>query len=164
MKVYSGILILLDPLVEILKRWMVSQDAIPDQRIHMPMLKGLLQLYIQINQRKIVLNVVLNTKLGSALHHLKFVTNVISKDKLCHSTRNPSTTSAPTSNRNTRGSWHCRGTGSKGRGSRHAAYEAEINDTSKLIIDSTSSEVDVVKLLQAYGMEPTGGSELKHQN
>ena len=29
------------------------------------------------------------------------------------------------------------------------------------MVDSTNSEVDVVKLLQAYGMVPTDGSELK---
>ena len=33
----------------------------------------------------------------------------------------------------------------------------------KPIIDATNSEVDVVKLLQAYGMVPTEGSELKHR-
>ena len=31
------------------------------------------------------------------------------------------------------------------------------------IIDVTNPEVDVVKLLQAYGMVPTEGSELKHR-
>ena len=35
-------------------------------------------------------------------------------------------------------------------------------DTSKPIIDATNSEVDVVKLLQAYGVVPTEGSQLKH--
>ena len=41
-------------------------------------------------------------------------------------------------------------------------YEAEA-DSSKPIVDSTTSEVDVLKLLQAYGMVPTDGSELKHR-
>ena len=38
-----------------------------------------------------------------------------------------------------------------------------MSDTSKPIIDVTNSEVDVVKLLQAYGMVPTEGLELKHR-
>ena len=38
-----------------------------------------------------------------------------------------------------------------------------MSDTSKPIVDATNSEVDVVKLLQAYGMVPTDGSELKHR-
>ena len=42
-------------------------------------------------------------------------------------------------------------------------YEAEASDTSKPIVDTTNSEVDVVKLLQVYGMVPTEGSELKHR-
>ena len=81
--------------------------------------------------------------------------------KLCRST-----TSTPSSNRNTRGSWHGRGRGNRsnrGHGSKHAAYEAEMSDTSKPIVDATNSEIDVVKLLQAYGIVPTEGSELKHR-
>ena len=77
-----------------------------------------------------------------------------------------STISTPSSNRNTRGSWHGRGRGSnrggKGHGSKCAVYEAETSDTSKPLVDTTNSEVDV-KLLQAYGMIPTEGSELKHR-
>ena len=69
----------------------------------------------------------------------------------------------PTSNRNTRKSWHGKGRGSRGRGSKHAVYEAETTDTSKPIVDTINSEVDVVKLLQAYGMVPTDRSELKHR-
>ena len=42
-------------------------------------------------------------------------------------------------------------------------YEAETANTSKPIVDATNSEVDVVKLLQAYGMVPTEGSESKHR-
>ena len=42
-------------------------------------------------------------------------------------------------------------------------YEAETTDTSKPIVDTTNSEVDVIKLLQEYGMVPTEGSELKHR-
>ena len=42
-------------------------------------------------------------------------------------------------------------------------YEAETTDTSKPIVDATNSEVDVIKLLQACGMVPTEGSELKHR-
>ena len=38
-----------------------------------------------------------------------------------------------------------------------------MSDTSKPIIYVTNSEVDVVKLLQAYGMVPIEGSELKHR-
>ena len=82
--------------------------------------------------------------------------------RLCWST----TISTPGSNRNTRGSWHGQGGGSnrsnRGLGSKHAAYEAETSDTSKPIVDATNSKVDIVKLLQAYGMVPTEGSELKH--
>ena len=53
--------------------------------------------------------------------------------------------------------------GGKGHGSRCAVYEAETSDTSKPIVDATNSEVDMVRLLQAYGMVPTEGSELKHR-
>ena len=42
-------------------------------------------------------------------------------------------------------------------------YEAETTDTSKPIVHATNSEVDVIKLLQAYGMVPTEGSELRHR-
>ena len=38
-----------------------------------------------------------------------------------------------------------------------------MSDTLKSIVDATNSEVDVVKLLQAYGMVPTEGLELKHR-
>ena len=77
-----------------------------------------------------------------------------------------STTTTPNSNKNARGSWHGRGRsnrGGRGHGSKHAVYEAETSDTSKPIADATNSEVDVVKLLQAYGMVPTEGPELKHR-
>ena len=83
--------------------------------------------------------------------------------RLCLST----TISRPNFNRNIRESWHARGRGNnrggKGCGSKCAVYEAGTSDTSKPIIDATNSEVDVVKLLQAYGMVPTEGSELKHR-
>ena len=82
--------------------------------------------------------------------------------KLCNS-KVQSTTSAPNSNRNIRESWHGRGRGCRGCGSKCAVYEAKTTDTSKPIVDATNSEVDVVKLLQAYGMVPTEGSELKHR-
>ena len=42
-------------------------------------------------------------------------------------------------------------------------YEAETTDTSKPIVDATNSEVDIIKLLQAYGMVSMEGSELKHR-
>ena len=71
--------------------------------------------------------------------------------------------SMPSSNRNTRGSWCSRGRVGRGHGSKHTVYEAETTDTSKPIVDATNSEVNVVKLLQAYGMVPTEGSELKHR-
>ena len=51
----------------------------------------------------------------------------------------------------------------RGHGSKCAVCEAEMSDTSKPIVDATNSEVDVVKLLQAYGMVPTEGLELKHR-
>ena len=38
------------------------------------------------------------------------------------------------SNRNTRGSWHGRGRGGRGRGSKRAVYEAETTHTSKSIV------------------------------
>ena len=38
-----------------------------------------------------------------------------------------------------------------------------MSDTSKPIVDATNCEVDVFKLLQAKGMVPTEGSELKHR-
>ena len=52
------------------KQWMVLQGDTQDQEI---IQESLLQLYIQINQRMIVLHV------GSALHHLLFVLNVTNK-------------------------------------------------------------------------------------
>ena len=82
--------------------------------------------------------------------------------KLCHS-KVHSTTSAPNSKRNRRGSWHSRGRGGRGPGSKRAVYEAETTDTSKPIVDATNSDVDIVRLLQVYGMVPTEGSELKHR-
>ena len=84
--------------------------------------------------------------------------------RLCQS--QSTTTSTPSSNRNIRGSWHGRGRGNRnnrGHGSRHAVYEAETSDTLKLIVNATNFEVDVVKLLQVYGMVSTEGSELKHR-
>ena len=50
-----------------------------------------------------------------------------------------------------------------GHGSKCTVCEAETTDTSKPIVDATNSEVDVAKLLQAYGIVPTEGSELKHR-
>ena len=42
-------------------------------------------------------------------------------------------------------------------------YMKLIPDTSKPIFDATNPEVDVVELLQAYGMVPIEGSDLKHR-
>ena len=83
--------------------------------------------------------------------------------RLCQS--QSTTTSTPNSSRNIRGSWCSRGRGnrSRGHGSKCVVYEGETSDTSKPIVDATNSEVDVVKLLQAYGMVPTEGSKLKHR-
>ena len=83
--------------------------------------------------------------------------------RLCRSKSQSTTTSTPNSNRNTMESWDSRGRGGRGCGSRCAVYEAETTDTSKTIVDATNSEVDIVKLLQAYGMVPTEGSEFKHR-
>ena len=69
----------------------------------------------------------------------------------------------PNSNINTRGSWYGRGRGGRGHGSKHAVYEADTTDTSKPIADATNSDGDIIRLLQAYGMVPTEGSELKHR-
>ena len=55
-----------------------------------------------------------------------------------------------------------RGRGSDTRRNVHEA-EAETQDTSKPIVDTTNSEVDVVKLLQAYGMVNSDRSELRHR-
>ena len=38
-----------------------------------------------------------------------------------------------------------------------------MSDTLKSAVDATNSEVDIVKLLQAYGMVSIEGSELKHR-
>ena len=160
MRVFNGISIQLDQLVN-LKQWMVSQGDTPGQDPRV-IQEGLLQLYVQIDQRTIVLHVELYTKSGSALHLQLCVSNVTNKAiyaKLCYS-KIQSTTSVPSSKRNTRGSWHGRGRGGKGHGFKHAVYEAETTDTSKPIVDAT--KVDIVKLLQAHGMVPTEGSELKH--
>ena len=79
MRVFSGILIQLGQLVN-LKQWMVSQGETQDQDPGV-MQEGLNspQLYVQIDQRVIVLHVELYTKLGSALQHLLFVSNVTNK-------------------------------------------------------------------------------------
>ena len=77
MKVFNGILIQLDQLVN-LKQWMILQGNAQDQGPRVTQ-EGLLQLYVQIDQRMIVLHVELYTKLGSALHHLLFVSNVTNK-------------------------------------------------------------------------------------
>ena len=158
MRVFNGISIQLDPLVEKSKLWMVSQGNAQNQRV---IQEGLLQLYVQIN-------VELYTKLGSALHCLHFDLNATNKAfmpscAIPETTSTKSTTSMLTSNRSSRGSWHGRGRGGRGHGSRCAVYEAETTDTSKPIVDATNSEVDVIKMLQAYGMVPTDGSELKHK-
>ena len=58
------------------KQWMVSQGNTQDQRV---IQEGLFQLYVQTNQRKIVLHVELYIKLGSALHCLQFVLNATNK-------------------------------------------------------------------------------------
>ena len=42
-------------------------------------------------------------------------------------------------------------------------YEAETTDASKPIVNATNSDVDIIRLLQACGMVPTEGSELKHR-
>ena len=77
MRVFNGISIQLDQLVN-LKQWMVLQGDAQDQDPRV-MQEGLLQLYIQIDQRMIVLHLELYTELGSALHHLLFVLNVTNK-------------------------------------------------------------------------------------
>ena len=79
MRVSSGILIQLGQLVN-LKQWMVSQGNTQNQDPGV-IQEGLnsLQLYVQIDQRVIVLHVELNIKSGSALQHLLFVSNVTNK-------------------------------------------------------------------------------------
>ena len=42
-------------------------------------------------------------------------------------------------------------------------HEAKTTDTSKPIADATNLDVDVIRLLQACGMVPTEGSELRHR-
>ena len=146
------------------KLWMVLQGDTQDQNLEATVIQKDLNshhLYVQTNQRLNVQHVELYTKLGNApLSHL-FVSNAIYQAIFWI------TFSTPSSNRNTRGSWYGRGRGNnrsnRGHGSRHAVYEADMSDTSKPIVDATNSEVDVVKLLQAYGMVPTEGSELKHR-
>ena len=71
----------------------------------------------------------------------------------------------PSSNRNSRGSWHGqgRGTSSRGHGFRCSINETEVSDTSKPLDDSTKSEVDMVRLLQVYGTVPSKGTELKRR-
>ena len=63
-----------------LKQWTVSQGDALDQgpRVIQEGLNSL-QLYIQMDQRVIVLHVELYTKLGNALQHLLFVSNVTNK-------------------------------------------------------------------------------------
>ena len=61
-----------------LKQWMVLQGNAQDPDLRV-IQEDLLQLYIQIDPRMVVLHVELYTKLGSALHHLLFVSNVTNK-------------------------------------------------------------------------------------
>ena len=64
------------------------------------------------------------------------------------------------------GYWHGHGRNTnrgKSRDTRHNVHEVEAQDTSKPITDTTNSDVDVVKLLQAYGMVNSEGSELRHR-
>ena len=66
------------------------------------------------------------------------------------------------------GYWHgCGRSTNRGRSrdTRHNVHEAEVEtqDTSKPIADTTNLEVDMVKLLQAYGMVNSDGSGLRHR-
>ena len=78
-----------------------------------------------------------------------------------------STIKQPATMRSPTGYWCGRGrSNNRGRGrdqSRCNVHEAETQDTSKPIVDTTNSDVDVVKLLQAYGMVNSEGSELRHR-
>ena len=84
----------------------------------------------------------------------------------CHS----STIKQPSSTRPSTGYWcGCGRSTNRGRGhvndtrcNVHEA-EAETQDISKPIADTTNSEVDVVKLLQAYGMVNSNSSGLRHR-
>ena len=60
-----------------LKQWMVLQGNAQDP--HLRVIQDLPQLYIQIDPRMIVLHEELYAKLGSALHHPLFVSNVTNK-------------------------------------------------------------------------------------
>ena len=77
-----------------------------------------------------------------------------------------STIKQPSSTRPSTGYWHgCGRSTNRGRGcdTRRNVHEAETRDTSKPIADTTNSEVDVVKLLQACGMVSSEGSEFRHR-
>ena len=86
-------------------------------------------------------------------------------NKCCCSTIKQSSSARPSA-----GYWHGRGRNTKGcRGhindTRRNVHEAEgeARDTSKPIADTTNLEVDVVKLLQAYGMVNSDRSGLRHR-
>ena len=144
MRVFSGILIQLGQLVS-LKQWMVSQGNAQGQ--------GPRVIQEGLNSRQLYCTPTACFKCNKQGHY----------SRLRWSKNQSTTTSTPNSNRNTRGSWCSRGRGGRGHGSRHAVYETETTDSSKPIADATNSEVDIVKLLQAYGMVPTEGLELKHR-
>ena len=81
-----------------------------------------------------------------------------------------STIKQPSSTRPSTGYWcRCGRNTNRGRGhindTRCNVYEAEAEarGTSKTIADTTNSEVDVVKLLQAYGMVNSDRSGLRHR-
>ena len=64
--------------------------------------------------------------------------------------------------------WHGHGRNTnRGRGhvsdTRRTVHEAEVRDTSKPIADTSNSEIDVVKLLHAYGMVNSDRSGLRHR-
>ena len=166
MRVFSGILIQLGQLVKS-KLWMVSQGDVPDQNPEVVIIQeGRSNLYIQSKPKNecIACGTLYQVRECPVMSSVCFKCNKQGHfSRLCQST----TISTPSSNRNRRGSWHGRGRGSnrsnRDHGSKCAVYEAETSDTSKPIIDATNSEVYVVKLLQAYGMVPTEGSELKHR-
>ena len=124
-------------------------------------------LYSKIDSDQNVLHVVLYTNDFPARSAVCFKCNKIGHfSNKCHS----STIKQPSSTRSSTRYWHgCGRNTNRGRGrindSRHNVHETEVEarDTSKPIADTTNSEVDVVKLLQAYGMVNSDRSGLRHR-
>ena len=162
MRVFNGILIQYGQLVRS-GQWMVLQGNVQDQNPGV-IQEGLNSLQIELKVN--VLHVELYTKPGNALHQLLFVSNATNQaifQGYVSLNLLPQVHSTPIGIQGDHGMAEVGVETIEAMDPKNAIFEAEISDTSKPIVDATNSKVDVVKLLQAYRMVPTEGSELKHR-